>query len=284
MIGGCAVKYQSVMARIETCDRLMSRLLSWKTYLPQYGTPGTPPRPPPPPPPAAGVSPVVSPPVACGAAPPRPPAPGVGEAQLTIAVEPVDVAVASVGIGHRCDRDEDVVANLLDERRRLGREPVGQLHQHFGRPGLAAVEPAHQVVLRPGRGDQLTDLRRRAAARIRDASEVVAVLRQVLDVLVRRDPDDHELTVFVGFADRLNLDPAGNGCRQRAVVLQDVGVVGELRGCADVIPEHVLRGGHAVHLRQVVDQRADEIRLRRPVLHRFGEVLVLRLRGVFASR
>ena len=102
-------------------------------------------------------------------APPRPPAPGVEQAQLTIAVEPVDVAVASVGIGHRCDRDEDVVADLLDERRRLGREPVGQLHQHFGRPGLAAVEPAHQVVLRPGRGDQLTDLGRRAAARIRDA-------------------------------------------------------------------------------------------------------------------
>ena len=29
MIGGCAVKYQSTSARIDTCDRLMSRLLSW---------------------------------------------------------------------------------------------------------------------------------------------------------------------------------------------------------------------------------------------------------------
>src|SRR5690606_15714064 len=37
MIGGYAVKYQSTSARIDTCDRLMSRLLSWYTYLPQYG-------------------------------------------------------------------------------------------------------------------------------------------------------------------------------------------------------------------------------------------------------
>ncbi len=44
MIGGCAVKYQSTSARIAICDRLMSRLLSWKTYLPQYGGP-PPPRP-----------------------------------------------------------------------------------------------------------------------------------------------------------------------------------------------------------------------------------------------
>lgn len=35
MIGGVAVKYQSTIARICTSDRLMSRLLSWKAYLPQ---------------------------------------------------------------------------------------------------------------------------------------------------------------------------------------------------------------------------------------------------------
>src|SRR5882672_1908367 len=49
MIGGCAVKYQSVIARIDICERLMSRLLSWKTYLPQYGSPA------PPPPPCPGI-------------------------------------------------------------------------------------------------------------------------------------------------------------------------------------------------------------------------------------
>ena len=205
------------------------------------------------------------------------------QAELTIAVEPVDVAVTPIGVGDRRDRHVDVVANLPDERGCLGREPVGQLHQHFRRPGLAAVQPAHQVILRPGRRDQLTDVGRRAAARIRDACEVVAVLRQVLDVFVRGDPDDDELAVFVGLADGFELDAAGHRRRQRAVVLQDIGVVGELRGGADVIAEHVLRRGHAVHLRQMVDQRADEIRLRRPLLDRLGEVLVLRLCGVSVS-
>src|SRR3954469_7904152 len=57
MIGGCAVKYQSTSARIDTCDRLMSRLLSWNTYLPQSGRAALPrqalqpPQPPPTPPP-----------------------------------------------------------------------------------------------------------------------------------------------------------------------------------------------------------------------------------------
>src|SRR6185369_5965929 len=55
MIGGCAVKYQSVIARIDICERLMSRLLSWYVYLPQYGSwpPGVAPNAPPRPPPAA---------------------------------------------------------------------------------------------------------------------------------------------------------------------------------------------------------------------------------------
>ncbi len=53
MIGGYAVKYHSMIARICTSLMLMSRLLSWYTYLPQYGTPAPPPKPPPPPPPPA---------------------------------------------------------------------------------------------------------------------------------------------------------------------------------------------------------------------------------------
>ena len=35
MTVGCAVKYQSASARASFTARLMSRLLSWKTYLPQ---------------------------------------------------------------------------------------------------------------------------------------------------------------------------------------------------------------------------------------------------------
>src|SRR5690606_15942500 len=64
---------------------------------------------------------------------------------------------------------------------------------------------------------------------------------------------------------------------ERPVVLQDVGVVGELRRGADVVPEDVFRHRDAGDLRKVIDQGADEVRLRRPLLHRFREILVLRL-------
>ena len=49
---------------------------------------------------------------------------------------------------------------------------------------------------------------------------------------------------------------------------------------ADVIPEHRLRRRDPLHQRQVIDERADELRLRRPLLHRLGEVRVLRLRRI----
>src|SRR5262249_29960518 len=103
---------------------------------------------------------------------------------LQALVIPVDVAIAAVGIGDRRDRDDHVAPNLGDERRRLGDEPVRQLHQHLGRAGLTAVQAAHEVVVRLGGGDELPDLLRRQSARVGDLRQVVAVLLQVLDVVV----------------------------------------------------------------------------------------------------
>src|SRR6185437_14484574 len=73
-------------------------------------------------------------------------------------VEPVDVAIASVGIRDRRNRHDDVVPDLRDERRGFGREAVAELHQHLRRAGLAAVQAAHEVVLRLRGRDQLLDL------------------------------------------------------------------------------------------------------------------------------
>ena len=203
----------------------MSRLLSWCTYLPQYGTAG-PPRPPPPPaplpPPSAGA--------ASAAAAGAPGAPAPRPAALCcscVEVEPVEVPIAAVGIGLRRHGHDDVLANLLDERRGLRRQAVDQLHQHLGGTGLAAVQPAHEVIVRPGRRDELGDLRVGQPARVGDLREVVAVLLQVLDVVVGGDPDDDQLAVLVGLADGLDLD-ARRGGGERAVVLQRVRVVGEL--------------------------------------------------------
>ena len=128
-------------------------------------------------------------------------------------------------------------------------------------------------------GDELGDLRFGQPARIGNLREVVAVLLQALDVLVRGDPHDDQLAILVGRPDRLDLDPWCCG-RERAVVLQRVGVVGQLGGRADVIAEHILGRWHAVHLGQVIDERADEVGLGRPFLDGLGEVLVLRLRRI----
>ncbi len=92
-----------------------------------------------------------------------------------VAVVPVDVAVAAVGLGGGRDGDDHVVANLLDQRRVFGRQAIGQLHQHFRRAGFGAVQAAHQVIDRLGFRDDLARLRvaescadRRAAPDSRD--------------------------------------------------------------------------------------------------------------------
>ena len=89
-----------------------------------------------------------------------------------------------------------------DERRVLDGQPVGQLHQHLGRSGLAAVQAAHQVVDRLGLAMIVARLRvgeRRADRRAgRDSRDTF----EVRDGLLGGDDDDFELAAFVGRADR----------------------------------------------------------------------------------
>ncbi len=199
------------------------------------------------------------------------------------AIEPVDVAIAPVRVGDRRDRHVHVVANLRNDRRRFCREPVHQLHQHLGGARFAAVQPAHQVVVRLRRRDELLRLRVGQPARVGQFREVVAVLLQVLDVGVRRHPHDHKLAVLVGLADRLHLH-ARRRRGERAVVLHDVRVVGEFLRRADVIAEHVLRTRNPGDLRQVIDERAAVARLAGPLPVRFREIFVLRLLGIAGLR
>jgi hypothetical protein len=194
-------------------------------------------------------------------------------------VEPIHVAIASVRIRNGRHRYDHVVANLGNQRGRFRREPVDQLHQHLGGTGFAAVKPSHEVVVRPGRGNQLFDLIRRQPARVGNLREVVAIALQAGHVLVGRHPHDDQLAILVGFADRFHCHARRRG-RERTVVPEDVGVVGQLARRANVIAENVLRHRYTRDARQVIHERADEIRLRRPLLDGPGEILVLRLRGV----
>ena len=85
-----------------------SRLLSCCTYLPQYisGSRASP----------------------CGA--------------LLVEVVGVHLLLAAVHLDHRRDEGDDVVADVLDERRLLDDQAVGQLHQHLGAAGLRRVHAA----------------------------------------------------------------------------------------------------------------------------------------------
>ena len=78
-----------------------------------------------------------------------------------VAEIPIDVAVAAIGIGGGSDGDDQVIANAFHDGRVFGDQAVGQLHQHFGRAGFAAVEAGHEMVDGLGFGDDFARLRLR---------------------------------------------------------------------------------------------------------------------------
>ena len=194
-------------------------------------------------------------------------------------IKPVHIAVAAVGIGDRGDRHVHVVADLRDDRRRLGRQAIHELHQHLRRAGLTAVQAAHQMVVRLGLGDQLANCVLACAAWIRNLGEVRAILRDVLHVRVARHPHDHEFTSFIGLANGLDTH-ARRRLGERAIVLQLVGVVRELLGRTGMVADNVLGCGDPGHERQVIHQRAPVLRIREPRLVVLGEPLILLLLGV----
>ena len=191
-----------------------------------------------------------------------------------VLVVPVDVAVAAIRVGNRGDRDDDVVADLVDDRRVFRDEPIGELHQHLGRPDLAAVQSARQVVERLRPGDHLGRLRRRDGPRVRQLSKVGPVLLEVSDRFVRSDEHDDQVAAFVALADIHDLD-ARRRRRQRAVVLEDVRVVGQLLRLADVMAQHVFRRRKTSHFGQMVYERAAELRPSRPFFHQTGEFRIV---------
>ena len=229
----------------------MSRLLSCRTYLPQYGGP-----------PKLVVL--------------------AGLVHL-VGVVPVHVAVAAVGVGHRRERDDHVVADLAEERRLVGGQPVGQLHEHLRRAGLGAVEAGHDVVDRLGLGDHLLRLLLGQLPRVGELREARAVALEVGDRLGGGDGDHHQRPALVRGADLDDLDPRRRR-GERAVVAEDVLVVREPLRLAHVVPDDVSRRGDAGDERKVVHQRAEELGPGGPLAHEAGELGVGRRRGLLRGR
>ena len=131
------------------------------------------------------------------------------------------------------------------------------------------------MIDRLGLGDDLLRLRVGERARVGELREIArdTVSRFLIDSSAPTKTTT-QLAAFVALADRHDLD-ARRRRRQRAVVLQDVGVVGQLLRRADVVAEHVLGRRDAGHFGQVIDQRAHELRPGRPFLDRAGEVRIV---------
>ena len=155
-----------------------------------------------------------------------------------VPVVPVDVAVAPVGLGGGNQGDDEVVADPVEEGAFLDREPVGQLHQHLGRTRLAAVQAGHQEIDGLGSRDDRLCLRLAQPAGIREVGEVAAVAVEVREGRLVRNRHHHHLAVLVGAADRGDRDPR-RGVGEGSVVVQQLGVVGQLARRPDVAPEDV---------------------------------------------
>jgi hypothetical protein len=213
--------------------------------------------------------------------------PGAGGSPLglvdAVLVVPVHVPVAPVRIGDRRDRDDDLVANLLHERRIFDRHPIRQLHQHLGWTDLAAVQAARQVVDRLRFGDDLGRLAGGDRPRIGEPGQIAAIRVEVRDRLVGPDEHDDEVASLIARADRGDLD-ARRGGRERAVVLQDIGVVGELFWLADVVAEDVFGARNAGGFGQMVYQWAAELGPGGPLLHKPSKLRVVSPNCLISSR
>src|SRR5262249_61218109 len=100
----------------------------------------------------------------------------------------------------------DFVADGVDDRRIFDVQAIDQLHQHFGRPGFAAVQPAHQMIDRFRLGDDLPRLVFGDLARVGELGEVAAIGLDVFDRLFIGDDHDQTLAPFVRLSDVERLD------------------------------------------------------------------------------
>ena len=194
-----------------------------------------------------------------------------------VLVIPVDVTVAAVGLGGRGDGDDHAVANFPDQRRVFGDQAVGQLHQHFGGAGFGAMQTAHQVIHRLGFRNDVARLGFGDLAGIGELGQITTLGVEVADGFLRSDKDHDALPAFVGWPDIHHLNTRRFRF-ERMIIFDNIRVIGQFIGRADVIPEHVFGRRHGGRFRQMVDQRADEFGARGPILDGFGEFVVHLLR------
>jgi hypothetical protein len=202
---------------------------------------------------------------------------GIAAGAGLVEVVGVDVFLASVDFNHRRDQRDDVVADVLDERRLLDDQAIGQLDQHFRAAGFRRVHAAHQVVDRLRGLQQRLGLRIGGLARIGQRGELVAVFFERLDRRLIGDRQRDDVAAFLGGAD-LPVARARRHFRQLLVVAMNVLRVGELSCLPDITAQEFQRRRHGVRRRKMIDQLGRDPRVLQRLLDLRGVLRVDLLR------
>ena len=164
---------------------------------------------------------------------------------LLVEVVGVDLLLAAVDFDDRRDERDDVVADLLDERRFAHRQAVWQLDQHFRTAVLGRVHAARDPVDRLGRSNQLLRLLFGRLSRIGQRRDHALVLVDLFDRRFIGDRQGDHVAAFFGLADVPHRD-AIRRLVDGFVVAVDVFRVGQLARSSDNPSEKLERRRHRV--------------------------------------
>ena len=131
-------------------------------------------------------------------------------------IEPFDDFVAPIGVRHRVDQHDQVLAHALDHRLLRDGQPVGQLQHGFRGAGFVRMQGGVEIVDRPCARDDLLGCCGIRLARIGQRGSVFLQLIERLDALLVRNRQQHDVAPFLRAADREDLDARrsrGEGAR-----------------------------------------------------------------------
>ncbi len=125
---------------------------------------------------------------------------------LEEAIEPFDDFVAPIGVRHRVDQHDQVLAHALDHRLLRDGQPVSQLQHGFRGAGFVRMQGSVEIVDRPCARDDLLGCRGIRLARIGQRGSVLLQLLERLDALLVRNRQQHDVASFLRAADREDFD------------------------------------------------------------------------------
>ena len=132
----------------------------------------------------------------------------------------IDLFIATIHFQNRGDQHDGILTDGFDEVRFVHSDAVGQLHQHFRRPGFTRMHGPCGPVHRLGIFNELLGFLLRNLAWVSQFGVDVFVLLKVLDrIFVGNDNQDH-FPPFLGCASWKNLNPR-RSVRERPHVFVD---------------------------------------------------------------